>query len=161
MKSTKVPGKKLELFKKNWIQLVTMTVIFVIAVFLVYKTTIVTRMVMPRVETAIKAEEGKYLRLESGDFLEQTFRYRSDELLCAGTKISLEESILKDLVANKERRDLGVIHINILDAAEQGTSLMQGDYQVYLLEDGQNLLASFLGRQTGWKRQLRLKRGNI
>ncbi|MDE6982363.1 MAG: hypothetical protein K2P60_13330, partial [Lachnospiraceae bacterium] len=70
MKSTKVPGKKLELFKKNWIQLVTMTVIFVIAVFLVYKTTIVTRMVMPRVETAIKAEEGKYLRLESGDFLE-------------------------------------------------------------------------------------------
>lgn len=151
MKSTQTAGKKLELSKKNWIQLVAMTVIFVISAFLVYKTTITTRMVMPRVETAIKAEEGKYLRLESGDFLEQSFCYHSDELLCAGTKISLEESILKDLVANQERRDLGVIHINILDAEDQGTSLMQGDYDVYLLEDGQNLLASFLERQTGWE----------
>ncbi|MCM1257572.1 MAG: DUF2142 domain-containing protein [Roseburia sp.] len=151
MRSTQTAGKKLELSKKNWIQLVAMTVIFVIAAFLVYKTTITTRMVMPRVETAIKAEEGKYLKLESGDLLEQSFCYHSDELLCAGTKISLEESVLKDLVANQERRDLGVIHINILDAEDQGTSLMTGDYDVYLLEDGQNLLASFLERQTGWE----------
>ena len=92
MKSTQTAGKKLELSKKNQIQLAAMTVFFVIAAFLVYKTTIVTRMVMPRVETAVKAQEGKYLKLESGDFLEQTFRYHSDELLCAGTKISLEES---------------------------------------------------------------------
>ena len=151
MKSTQTAGKKLELSKKNQIQLAAMTVIFVIAAFLVYKTTIVTRMVMPRVETAVKAQEGKYLKLESGDFLEQTFRYHSDELLCAGTKISLEESVLKDLVANQERRDLGVIHISILDGENQGEALMQGDYDVYLLEDGQNLLASFLGRQTGWE----------
>lgn len=151
MKSTQTAGKKLELSKKNWIQLVAMTVIFAVSAFLVYKTTITTRMVMPRVETAIKAQEGKYLRLESGDFLEQSFRYHSDEFLCAGTKISLEESVLKDLVANQERRDLGVIHINILDAGDQGTPLMQGDYDVYLLEDGQNLLASFLERQTGWE----------
>lgn len=151
MKSTQTAGKKLELSKKNWIQLVAMTVIFAVSAFLVYKTTITTRMVMPRVETAIKAQEGKYLRLESGDFLEQSFRYHSDEFLCAGTKISLEESVLKDLVANQERRDLGVIHINILDAENQGTPLMQGDYDVYLLEDDQNLLASFLERQTGWE----------
>ncbi len=122
MKSTQTAGKKLELSKKNQIQLAAMTVIFVIAAFLVYKTTIVTRMVMPRVETAVKAQEGKYLKLESGDFLEQTFRYHSDELLCAGTKISLEESVLKDLVANQERRDLGVIHISILDGENQGGS---------------------------------------
>ncbi len=121
MKSTQTAGKKLELSKKNQIQLAAMTVFFVIAAFLVYKTTIVTRMVMPRVETAVKAQEGKYLKLESGDFLEQTFRYHSDELLCAGTKISLEESVLKDLVANQERRDLGVIHISILDGKPGGS----------------------------------------
>ena len=37
MKSTQTAGKKLELSKKNQIQLAAMTVIFVIAAFLVYK----------------------------------------------------------------------------------------------------------------------------
>lgn len=149
MKSTQTAGKKLELSKKNWIQLVAMTVIFVISAFLVYKTTITTRMVMPRIVTRIEAQASRYLDIKSGDHLEQTFLYPSDEFLCAGTKISLEESILKDLVANQERRDLGIIHVQILD--DGGNPIMQGDYDVYLLEDKQNLLASFLERQTGWE----------
>ena len=149
MKSILTGGKVPELSKKNWIQLVAMTVIFVIAAFLVYKTTITVRMVMPRITVRIKGDEDCYYTLTEGERLEQKFVYPSDELLCVGTKVSLDELELKDLVVNKDERDLGILHVTVLDDA--GNSLMQGNYDVYLLEDGQNLLASFRGRQTGWE----------
>ncbi len=134
--------------RKNQIELAVMTVIFVIAAVLVYKTTILTRMVLPRTVTQVKAEEGNEYLISSGDHIEQKFIYPSDELLSAGTMISLNEDALGNLVSNEKNTDLGVVHLDILD--ESGTSVMHADYDVYTLDDGQNLVASFPGMQTGW-----------
>ncbi len=148
METIKTAVKKLELTRKNWIQLVAMTVVFVIAAFLVYNTTITVRMLMPRMTTRIKGQEDCYYEVKSGDHLEQEFFYNSDELVCVGTEISVNDDVRKDLVINQEIEDLGIIHLHVLD--EAGNVIMQADYDVYLMEDGQNLLASFPGRQTGW-----------
>ena len=68
-----------------------MTVVFVIAAVLVYKTTILTRMMLPRTSTQVEADEDLYYPLTDGDHMEQTFFYPSDELLSAGTRNSLNE----------------------------------------------------------------------
>ena len=45
--------------RKNWLEIGVMTVIFAIAAILVYKTTILTRMTLPRTATQAQAEKGK------------------------------------------------------------------------------------------------------
>ncbi len=135
--------------RKNKIELVVMTVIFVIAAFLVYKTTILVRMALPNTVTQVEAEPGEFYALSNGDHIEQTFLYLSDELLSAGTMISLNEGALGNLVSNEKNTDLGVLHLDILD--ETKSSVMHADYEVYALDDGQYLVASLPGMQTGWK----------
>ncbi len=130
-------------------EICALTVIFVIAAFLVYKTTILTRMILPRTETLVEAEEGEACLLADGDHLEQTFRYPSDELLSAGVRISLNEKVQKKLLKEDKKRDLGSLHLEILD--EGGQSLMKADYRVSVLADDQNLVASFPGAQTGFE----------
>lgn len=137
--------------RKNWIELAVMTVIFAVAAVLVYKTTILTRMVLPRTDTQVEAEDGTYYRISDGDHIEQTFIYPSDELLSAGIMISLNEDALGNLVSNEKNLDLGTLHLEILDGS--GNSIMQADYAVYSLDDEQNLVASLPGMQTGWAGQ--------
>lgn len=137
--------------RKNWIELAVMTVIFAVAAVLVYKTTILTRMVLPRTDTQVEAEDGTYYRISDGDHIEQTFIYPSDELLSAGIMISLNEDALGNLVSNEKNLDLGTLHLEILDGS--GSSIMQADYAVYSLDDEQNLVASLPGMQTGWAGQ--------
>lgn len=137
------------LSRKNRIQIAVMTIVFVIAAVLVYKTTILTRMMLPRTETQVKAEEGKAYLLSEGDHIEQTFLYPSDELLSAGVRISMDEDAWERLLKDDKKRDLGSIHLKILD--EEGTEVMSADYAVSVLADEQNLVASFAGTQTGWK----------
>ena len=84
--------------KKNGIELGIMTVLFVVAAFFVYKTTILTRMILPRVETQVEAQEGCFYVLTDGDRLEQAFTYPSERLLSAGVRISLDEDTLGNLV---------------------------------------------------------------
>lgn len=138
-----------KLNRKNWMELAALTIIFVVAAFLVYKTTILTRMVLPRTVTQVEAEEGMRYALLDGDHIEQEFLYNADKLLSAGVKISLNEDALGNLVSNEENLDLGVLHLDILNA--DGQSLMHADYDVYLLDDEQNLIASFPQTQTGWE----------
>lgn len=135
--------------RKNWLELGVMTVIFAIAALLVYKTTILTRMMLPRTTTEVKAEKGMYYMLADGDCLKQSFRYPKDELLSAGVQISLDEDVLDDLTEEDKYRDLGTLHLEVLGSA--GTVLMSEDYPVYALADGQNLVASFLGTKNGFK----------
>lgn len=135
--------------RKNRIEIGVMTVVFVIAAVLVYKTTILTRTILPRMTTQVKAEEEKFYLLQNGDHIEQSFRYPSDELLSAGTRISLNEKRLKKFVDDEENKDLGALHLEIAD--ETDTVIMSADYPAYTLADEQNLIASFDGTQTGWK----------
>ena len=137
--------------RKNRIEIGVMTVVFVIAAVLVYKTTILTRTILPRMTTQVKAEEEKFYLLQNGDHIEQSFRYPSDELLSAGTRISLNEKRLKKFVDDEENKDLGALHLEIAD--EAGAIIMSADYPAYTLADEQNLIASFDGTQTGWKNQ--------
>lgn len=136
------------LSRKNRVEIGVMTLVFVIAAALVYKTTILTRMILPRMETQVKAEGGQIRLLEDGDHIEQAFCYSSDELLSAGMKISMDEKAQKKLLKNDKKRDLGSLHIKILD--EGGADIMSADYAVSVLADEQNLLASFPGTQTGF-----------
>lgn len=136
------------LSRKNRVEIGVMTLVFVIAAALVYKTTILTRMILPRMETQVKAEGGQIRLLEDGDHIEQAFCYPSDELLSAGMKISMDEKAQKKLLKNDKKRDLGSLHIKILD--ESGADIMSADYAVSVLADEQNLLASFPGTQTGF-----------
>ena len=137
--------------RRNRIEIGVMTVVFVIAAVLVYKTTILTRMILPRMTTQVKAEEENFYLLRDGDHIEQSFRYPSDELLSAGTRISLNEKRLKKFVEDDKNKDLGALHLEISD--ESGASVMSADYPVYTLADEQNLIASFEGTQTGWENQ--------
>ena len=137
--------------RRNRIEIGVMTVVFVIAAVLVYKTTILTRMILPRMTTQVKAEEENFYLLRDGDHIEQSFRYPSDELLSAGTRISLNEKRLKKFVEEDKNKDLGALHLEISD--ESGASVMSADYPVYTLADEQNLIASFEGTQTGWENQ--------
>ncbi len=139
--------------RKNKIEIGIMTVLFVLAAVFVYKTTILTRMILPRVQTQVEAEEGNTYLLSDGDHIEQTFKYPSEQLLSVGTKISLDEDTLGNLVSNEKDLDLGILHLDIKD--EAGTSVMHADFDVYALADEQDLVASFPTAQTGWKhRQL-------
>ena len=135
--------------KKNGIELGIMTVLFVVAAFFVYKTTILTRMILPRVETQVEAQEGCFYVLTDGDRLEQAFTYPSERLLSAGVRISLDEDTLGNLVSNEKDLDLGVIRLDVRD--ESGNSLMHADYDVYALADNQDLVASFPSSETGWQ----------
>ena len=99
--------------RKNRIEIGALTLIFIIAAFFVYKTTILTRMVLPRMETQASAQEGHFYLLSDGDHIEQAFIYPSDQLLSAGIKISLDEDTLGNLVSNEKDLDLGVIHLDI------------------------------------------------
>lgn len=135
--------------RKNRIEIGALTVIFIIAAFFVYKTTILTRMVLPRMETQAKAQEGYFYLLSDGDRIEQSFSYPSDRLLSAGMRISLDEDTLGNLVSNEKDLDLGVLRLDIRD--ETGTSVMHADYDVYALADDQVLVASFPAAQEGWK----------
>ena len=135
--------------RKNRIEIGALTLIFIIAAFFVYKTTILTRMVLPRMETQASAQEGHFYLLSDGDHIEQAFIYPSDQLLSAGIKISLDEDTLCNLVSNEKDLDLGVIHLDIQD--ETGSSVMHADYDVYTLADDQLLVASFPSAQQGWK----------
>ncbi len=134
--------------RKHWIEIGAMTVIFFIAAFLVYKTTILTRMVLPRTKTQVEADDGQFYRLLDGDHIEQTFRYPIDKLLSAGTMIALDEDTLGNLVSNEKDLDLGVLHLEIRNP--EGASVMRADYDVYALNDEQNLVASLPGAQEGW-----------
>ena len=136
------------LSRKNQIELAVMTVIFVIAAVLVYRTTILTRMVLPRTVTQVEADAGCDYKVMSGDHIEQQFFYSSDELLSVGTTISLNEDAVGNLVSNEKNTDLGVLHLDVLD--ESGASVMNADYAVYALDDGQNLFASLPGMQAGF-----------
>ncbi len=139
--------------RKNKIEIGIMTVLFVLAAVFVYKTTILTRMILPRVQTQVEAEEGNTYLLSDGDHIEQTFKYPSEQLLSVGTKISLDEDTLGNLVSNEKDLDLGILHLDIKD--EAGASVMHADFDVYALADEQDLVASFPTAQTGWKnRQL-------
>lgn len=102
--------------RKNWLEIGVMTVIFAIAAILVYKTTILTRMTLPRTATQAQAEKGKEYLLKDGDRIEQKFVYPSDELLSAGIQVSLDEDVLKDLTKEDKRRDLGTLHLSVSDA---------------------------------------------
>ena len=136
------------LSRKNWIELGVMTVIFVIAAFLVYKTTILTRMTLPRLTSLVEEEEGKQHLLSDGDHMEQTFLYPEDELLSAGMEISLDEKELIRLREEEEQEEFGTLQIQVLD--ENKSPMMQAEYKVDDLADGQNLIASFPQTQTGW-----------
>lgn len=136
-----------KLSRKNQVEIAVLTVLYVIAAFLAYKTTIVTRMVLPRAHTQVEAEKGLSYALMEGDHIEQSFLYPQDELLSVGMEVSLNEDLRKEYVEDKDL-DLGVLHLDILDG--DGVSLMRADYPVYAMDDGQNLVASFPGTQTGW-----------
>lgn len=141
-----------KLNRKNGIQLAVLTVIFVIASVLVYKTTILTRMIMPRIETQVKAEEGLFYNISSGDRIEQSFTYDSDALLSAGVRISLNENVLQTLINQEEKKkqeDYGTLHLEILD--ETGICRMSADYDVRILDNQQNLIASLPAAENGWK----------
>lgn len=143
-----------KLTRKNWIELAVMTVIFVVAAVLVYKTTIVTRMVMPRIHSQIKAETGLFYTISDGDRIEQSFVYDTDVLLSAGMQVAIDEDVLKSKISREEKNhpeDYGTLHLEVLDAS--GSSRMQADYEVRILDDGQNLLASFLTEESGWKNE--------
>ena len=137
--------------RKNWLEIGVMTVIFAIAAILVYKTTILTRMTLPRTATQAQAEKGKEYLLKDGDRIEQKFVYPSDELLSAGIQVSLDEDVLKDLTKEDKRRDLGTLHLSVSDAA--GAVLTSAEYPVYALADEQNLVASFPETRTGFQDQ--------
>ena len=128
-----------------------MTVVFVIAAVLVYKTTILTRMMLPRTSTQVEADEDLYYPLTDGDHMEQTFFYPSDELLSAGTRISLNEKTQKKLLKEDKKRNLGTVKVKILDASKK--TLMSADYAVSVLADEQNLVASFPGTERGWEKK--------
>lgn len=129
-------------------ELGVMTAVFLIAAVFAYKTTILTRMILPRMETLVKSEEDQMYLPKDGDHLEQTFQYPSDELLSAGMKISLNEKKQKRLLKEDKKKDLGSIHMQIQN--EAGECLMSADYAVSVLADDQNLVASFSGTQTGF-----------
>lgn len=137
-----------KLSRKNWIELSVMTVVFVIAAFLVYKTTILTRMMLPRLTSLVKEEEGKQYLLLDGDHLEQTFLYPEDELLSAGIEVSLDEKELIRLREEEDQEEFGTLRIQVLD--ESNSPIMEADYKVDDLADGQNLIASFPQAQAGW-----------
>lgn len=146
--------KMQKLTRKNLIELAVMTMIFVVAAVLVYKTTIVTRMVMPRIESKVKAETDSFYTISSGDRIEQSFIYDEDVLLSAGLQITLDEDELQRKIDKEERhkpKDYGTLHLQVLDAT--GSSRMNADYEVRILDDGQNLLASFLAAESGWTNQ--------
>lgn len=128
-----------------------MTIVFVIAAVLVYKTTILTRMMLPRTSTQVEADEDLYYPLTDGDHMEQTFFYPSDELLSAGTRISLNEKTQKKLLKEDKKRNLGTVKVKILDASKK--TLMSADYAVSVLADEQNLVASFPGTERGWEKK--------
>ena len=94
--------------RKNLIELGAMTVIFILAVILVYKTTILTRMVMPKLETQVRSNGTDYYVLSDGDHIEQTFLYPSDELLSVGMKITLKDDVITHYTANEADKELGV-----------------------------------------------------
>lgn len=135
--------------RKHAVQLAVMTFIFLAAAFFVYKTTILTRMVLPHITTKVEAGDNLSLSLADGDHLEQSFLCDSDELLSVGTRISLNKDAQQNLVANEKNCDLGTVRLVVLD--ENGSPVMRAEYEVYTLDDGQNLLASFPGSQTGWQ----------
>ena len=137
-----------KLSRKNRIEIAALTVIFIVAAVLVYKTTILTRMMLPRTATQVSAEEEYEYMLSDGDHLEQTFVYPLDELLSAGIRISMDEDAWKRLLKEDKKRDLGTLRLKILDAEKN--MVMSADYAVCVLADGQNLVASFSGTQTGW-----------
>ncbi len=137
-----------KLSRKNRIEIAALTVIFIVAAVLVYKTTILTRMMLPRTATQVSAEEEYAYMLSDGDHLEQTFVYPLDELLSAGIRISMDEDAWKRLLKEDKKRDLGTLRLKILDAEKN--MVMSADYAVCVLADGQNLVASFSGTQTGW-----------
>lgn len=143
-----------KLTRKNWIQLAIMTIVFMLASVLVYKTTIVTRMVMPRIESYVKAENGLFYNVSSGDRIEQTFIYDTDALLSVGMQVALDEDVLQSKIDQEEKnkhKDYGTLHLQVLDAS--GNTQMSADYEVRILDDGQNLLASFPAAQSGWENQ--------
>ena len=137
-----------KLSRKNRIEIAALTVIFIVAAVLVYKTTILTRMMLPRTATQVSAEEEYAYMLSDGDHLEQTFVYPLDELLSAGIRISMDEDAWKRLLKEDKKRDLGTLRLKILDAEKN--MVMSADYAVCVLADDQNLVASFSGTQTGW-----------
>ena len=137
-----------KLSRKNRIEIAALTVIFIVAAVLVYKTTILTRMMLPRTATQVSAEEEYAYMLSDGDHLEQTFVYPLDELLSAGIRISVDEDAWKRLLKEDKKRDLGTLRLKILDAEKN--MVMSADYAVCVLADDQNLVASFSGTQTGW-----------
>ena len=55
--------------RKNRIEIGALTLIFIIAAFFVYKTTILTRIVLPRMETQASAQEGHFYLLSDGDHI--------------------------------------------------------------------------------------------
>ncbi len=138
-----------KLNRKNWLEIGAITVIFVIAAILVYKTTILTRMMLPRTATQVKAEKGMFYMLSDGDCLKQSFQYPLDELLSAGISISLDEDVLEEMTKKDKYRDLGTLHLSVIDTKD--AVLMSEDYPVYALADEQNLVASFLGTQRGYQ----------
>lgn len=152
MRSKQTTGEMHRLTKKNWIELAVMTVIFVVAAILVYKTTILTRMLMPRMVTQVKAEDDFCYTLADGDRIEQSFVYPSDALLSAGMQISLQEDVLQSMIDSEEKnkpKDYGTLHLKVLD--EAGVCRMSADYDVRILDDGQNLIASLPAAENGWK----------
>ena len=103
-----------KLSRKNQVEIAVLTVLYMIAAFLAYKTTIVTRMVLPRAHTQVEAEKGLSYALMEGDHIEQSFLYPQDELLSVGMEVSLNEDLRKEYVEDKDL-DLGVLHLDILD----------------------------------------------
>ena len=124
-----------KLSRKNRIEIAALTVIFIVAAVLVYKTTILTRMMLPRTATQVSAEEEYAYMLSDGDHLEQTFVYPLDELLSAGIRISMDEDAWKRLLKEDKKRDLGTLRLKILDAEKN--MVMSADYAVCVLADDQ------------------------
>lgn len=141
-----------KLSRKNKIEIGVMTLIFMIAAVLVYQTTILPRMIQPRMVTVAKAEKGKQYFFQSGDHIEQEFVNQTDELLSAGIQISLDKDALDDLVSDQKRTDLGSLRLEVRNG--DGSSIMEADYDVYALANGQNVIASFARTQTGFKDKL-------
>lgn len=155
MNKNKGMGKKLQMTRKNWVELAVMTVIFVIAAILVYKTSIAIRVTLPRITTLVEADEGNVHEIQSGDTFEQSFLYPKKQLLSTGTQIMLNDSVVKDLAGNG-KTDLGSLSLQVIDTTD-GNVLMSENYQVFMLKDGQNLIASFPSAQGGFQgRELKL-----
>lgn len=155
MNQKKGVGHTWQVTRKNWLQLAAMTVIFVIAAILVYKTTIAVRVTLPRFTTLIKADEQSVYEIVDGDYFEQTFIYDTEQLLSAGTQIAIKDEIVKDLAGNG-RIALGTISVKVINTADDSV-IMSDKYQVYMLKNGQNLVASLPAAMEGYKgRELKL-----